>query len=231
MPVRPWVRPPLATAPPVSPWASRDVAASVRDAHPVASLVPISAERWSTPANMITAVRSVGAVSIAMASLATSDLRLLVVAYLVYWVLDVADGAVARRFDHETRLGAVFDIVGDRASALTCVCALVTLRQDLAVPLAIYAVEFAVVDTMLSLGFLGFASVKGPNDMHVVDPTLWRWNWSRPAKAINTGGVVALCLLGQPGPAAVCASVVLALKIWSCCRLRRALRDIVPSLP
>ena len=69
-------------------------------------------------------------------------------------------------------------------------------------PLAIYVIEFAVVDTMLSLGFLAFA-VKGPNDMHLVDATLWRWNWSPPAKAVNTASIVLLCLLGHPALASL----------------------------
>jgi len=182
----------------------------------------IAAERWSTPANMITAVRTIAAVVLAVGALAAGSLRLLVTGYLAYWVLDIADGAVARRLDHETRLGAVFDITADRASSLLCVAALVTLRPTLAVPLAIYVVEFAVVDTMLSLGFLAF-SVKGPNDMHLVDATLWRWNWSPPAKAVNTASIVLLCLLGHPALASGCALAVLAIKLWSCHRLRTAM--------
>jgi CDP-diacylglycerol--glycerol-3-phosphate 3-phosphatidyltransferase len=171
---------------------------------------------------VITAVRTIAAVGLATAALAVGSLTLLVTAYLSYWVLDIADGAVARRFDHETRLGAVFDITADRASSLLCVAALVTLRPGLAVPLGIYVIEFAVVDTMLSLGFLAFA-VKGPNDMHLVDATLWRWNWSPPAKAVNTASIVLLALLGQPALASFGALGVLALKLWSCHRLRTAM--------
>jgi phosphatidylglycerophosphate synthase len=194
----------------------------------VERLVTFGAERWTTPANVITSARTLAAVGLALWALAAGSLRLLVVAYLVYWVLDIADGAVARRFDHETRLGAVFDITADRASSLLCVAALVALRPALAVPLAIYVIEFAVVDTMLSLGFLAFA-VKGPNDMHVVDATLWRWNWSPPAKAINTASIVLLCLLGHPVLASVCALAVLALKLWSCRRLRTAMTHLEAS--
>ena len=186
-------------------------------------LFVIAAERWTTPANVITAVRTLAAVGLALWALAAGSLRLLVIAYLVYWALDIADGAVARHFDHETRLGAVFDITADRVSSLLCVAALVALRPGLAVPLAIYVIEFAVVDTMLSLGFLAFA-VKGPNDMHLVDDTLWRWNWSPPAKAVNTASIVVLCLLGHPALASLCALAVLALKLWSGQRLRTAMR-------
>ena len=187
--------------------------------------VPIAQEPWLTPANVITTVRALGAVTIATAALANGSTSLLVTAYLVYWVLDIADGAVARRFDHETRLGAVLDITVDRASSLLCVGCFVVIRPELAVPLAIYVLEFAVVDTILSLGFLAFA-VRGPNDMHLVDTTLWRWNWSPPAKAVNTASIVLLCLLGQPVLAALCAGAVLVGKLWSCCRLRAALRPV-----
>ena len=194
-------------------------------AQPTAKLytVPIGQEHWRTPANVITSVRALGAVSIATVALATGSISLLVTAYLVYWLLDIADGAVARRFDHETRLGAVFDITVDRASSLLCVACFVMIRPELAMPLAIYVLEFAVVDTMLSLGFLAFP-VRGPNDMHLVDRTLWRWNWSPPAKAVNTASIVLLCLLGQPVLAALCAAAVLAGKLWSCGRLRDDLR-------
>ncbi len=184
--------------------------------------VTIAGERWVTPANLITGARTLGAVGLAAGALATQSLGLLAVAYLVYWVLDVADGAVARRFDHETRLGAVFDITADRASSVLCIAALLALRPNLAVPLAIYVVEFAVVDTMLSLGFLAFP-VRGPNDMHLVDATLWRWNWSPPAKAVNTSSIVILCLLGRPVLASGCALAVLGLKLWSSHRLRAVL--------
>lgn len=183
---------------------------------------PIAGERWTTPANGITAVRTAGAVGLATAALARGSVRLLLIGYLVYWVLGIADGTVARRLGHETRLGAVFDITADRASSLLCAAALVMLRPGLAVPLGVYVVEFAVVDTMLSLGFLAFP-VKGPNDMHLVDIILWRWNWSPPAKAVNTASIVLLCLLGHPVLASVCALAVLALKLWSCQRLRVAL--------
>ncbi len=191
---------------------------------------PIAGERWTTPANLITTARTLVAVGLAVGALAAHSLRMLVTAYLVYWVLDIADGAVARRFDHETRLGAVFDITADRASSVLCVAALATLRPGLAVPLAIYVVEFAVVDTMLSLGFLAFP-VKGPNDMHLVDATVWRWNWSPPAKAVNTASIVLLCLLGRPLLASGCAIAVLGLKLWSGLRLRAVLTDSTPMSP
>jgi CDP-diacylglycerol--glycerol-3-phosphate 3-phosphatidyltransferase len=81
---------------------------------------------------------------------------------------------------------------------------------------------------MLSLGFLAFA-VKGPNDMHLVDRNLWLWNWSRPAKALNTASVVVLCLAGQVVLASLVALVILGIKMRSCVRLRELIRGGVAA--
>lgn len=172
-----------------------------------------------TPPNVITVVRTILSIVLAMAAMAQASAGLLVAAYLVYWVGDMADGEVARRLGLETRIGAILDIVSDRANSLVCAACFVALDPGLALPLTIYVVEFAVVDTMLSLGFLAF-DVLGPNDFHMVDLALWRWNWSRPAKALNTSCIVLACLLGQVGWATVFATVVLVAKILSCLRLR-----------
>ena len=65
--------------------------------------------------NVITLVRTVGAMALAGWAAATGSLTLLVVGYAVYWVGDMADGAVARWREEKTRHGAVLDIVSDRA--------------------------------------------------------------------------------------------------------------------
>jgi phosphatidylglycerophosphate synthase len=179
----------------------------------------VSSEPVLTAPNIITLLRTVVSIALVMAALVQGSENLLVAAYLVYWVGDMADGEVARRLGLETRIGAVFDIVADRANSLTCAACLVALDPRLAVPMAVYVIEFAVIDTMLSLGFLAF-DVKGPNDFHGVDLLLWRWNWSRPAKALNTSCIVLACLAGQVGWATVFALAVLATKVWSCLRLR-----------
>lgn len=176
-------------------------------------------EPVATVPNTITATRTLLSIILGSAALAEQQLSLLVAAYLVYWVGDMADGIAARRLRQETRIGAVFDIVADRASTVLCAAACIALRPDATVPLVVYLVEFAVVDTMLCLGFLAF-SVKGPNDMHVVDLALWRWNWSRPAKATNSALVVLLCVTGRFAAASLLGLALLGIKIWSCARLR-----------
>jgi len=183
-----------------------------------ASPGPVADEPVISAPNAITTLRTIGSIVLAMAALAQASVPLLVASYLVYWVGDMADGEVARRMGLETRVGAVFDIVADRANSLTCAACFVALDPRLALPMAIYVIEFAVVDTMLSLGFLAF-DVLGPNDFHRVDPLLWRWNWSRPAKALNTSCIVLACVAGQVGLATLFAVAVLVTKVWSCFRL------------
>lgn len=192
-------------------WAPTAVPPSSREiAHEPALTLP----------NAVTVLRTVLSVFLALGAVATDSATLLAAAYLVYWLGDMADGEVARRLQLETRIGAVFDIVADRANSLLCAACFVALDPRMALPISIYVVEFAVVDTMLSLGFLAF-EIKGPNDFHTVDLMLWRWNWSRPAKALNTSVIVLTCLAGQAGLATVLACAVLLGKLWSCAQLRR----------
>lgn len=192
-------------------WAPAAVPPSSRE---------VAHEPVVTLPNAITLVRTMASIALAMESMAHRSTGLLIAAYLVYWAGDLVDGEVARQMGLETRIGAVFDIVGDRANSLMCAACFVSLNPSLAVPLAIYAFEFAVIDTMLSLGFLSF-EVKGPNDFHTIDMLLWRWNWSRAAKALNTSSIVFACLAGQVALAVVIAAVVLTIKVWSCVRMRQ----------
>jgi CDP-diacylglycerol--glycerol-3-phosphate 3-phosphatidyltransferase len=171
-------------------------------------------ERIDTVANGVTLARTVAATVLALLALGHGSLRLLVAAYLVYWVGDILDGHVARALGQETRIGAVFDIVSDRTCTTLCAAAFVVVSPQVLVPITVFLVQFCVVDTMLSLTFLCFP-IKGPNDFHQVDRTLHRWNWSPAAKALNTSVVVLLSVAGMPLAATVCALAVLGVKVWS----------------
>ena len=107
-----------------------------------------------------------------LAAVARTDLAMLGLAYAVYWAGDVADGWLARRLGQETRTGAVFDIVGDRACTVLLCAGLVAARPGAWLVGAVFLVSFAVVDTMLSLSFLHW-DLLGPNDFHRVDRTVW----------------------------------------------------------
>ncbi|MEV4641504.1 CDP-alcohol phosphatidyltransferase family protein [Actinoplanes sp. NPDC049548] len=151
----------------------------------------------NTP-NAITAVRTVVAMALAVSAVARPSVALTAGAYVTYWAGDILDGFAARRLDQETRAGAVFDIVADRACTALCAAALLVLRPDVALPIAVFLAQFMVADCLLSLSFLRWPLL-GPNYFGSVHRGVYRWNWSPAAKALNTGGVVGLALLA-PSP-------------------------------
>ena len=161
---------------------------------------------------------------LAVLALHQESVTLLVAAYLTYWIGDMLDGFTARRLDQETRIGAVLDIICDRANTTLCAAAFIVVQPDVVVPVGIFLVQFCVIDFMLSLSFLYFP-IKGPNDFHLVDGPLYRWNWSPPAKAVNTSVVILLCLVGLPWVAAAVALAVGAAKVASLVRLRRIMAE------
>ena len=176
---------------------------------------------FTTVPNLVTLARTVGSVVLAVAAIVAHSWPLLIAAYAVYWAGDTLDGIVARRLDQETRAGAVFDIVRDRACTSLCLAALLMLKPVMAVPLGIFLVQFMVLDTMLSLSFLMWPLVS-PNYFARVDRRVHRWNWSPPAKVLNTAAVVLLVLV-SPSPVypAVLATAVLGVKIASMVRVAR----------
>src|SRR5262245_17978473 len=75
-----------------------------------------AAGHYTVP-NVITAVRTIAVVVLAVHAIATPSAATTCAAFLTYWVGDILDGFAARRLRQETRAGAVADIVADRASA------------------------------------------------------------------------------------------------------------------
>ena len=152
--------------------------------------------RVGTVPNAVTLVRTVLAMGLGAYALVEQSGRVLLLAYAVYWVGDMLDGWSARRLRQETRLGAVLDIVADRACCAVLCCGLIVLVPELWPAVAVFLLQFMVVDCVLSLSFLRWR-IDTPNDFHVVDPTVWRLNWSPVAKAANTAGVVASVAVGS----------------------------------
>lgn len=178
-------------------------------------------ESFLTWANAVTAVRTIAAVTLGMSAAGQQSLSLLVASLAVYWVGDIADGTVARLTGRETRIGAVFDIVSDRLCSAVFYLGLVWLIPDLWVPVAIYLAQFMVVDMFLSLAFLAWP-IRSPNYFYVVDHVLWRWNWSKPGKAVNSAAFAVLLLVTRDVWLGVAiAAGLLALKSWSIIRLGR----------
>ena len=178
-------------------------------------------ERLGTSANVITFVRTVTAVVLAGMAAQRGSITLLVVSLVVYWAGDSLDGFVARVRGCETRIGAVLDILCDRFCAASFYLGLVWLQSDLAVPVFVYLTEFMVVDCFLSLAFLAWP-LRSPNYFYVVDRRLWLWNWSKPAKAVNSSAFAVLLLVTQS--VWLCTGVagaLLLLKLMSLVRLVR----------
>ena len=175
-------------------------------------------ERLLTGATVITAVRTIASVVLAAMATHQQNLTLLVVALGVYWVGDMLDGFYARVRDCETRIGAVLDIMCDRFNAAAFYIGLAWLQPDLSPAIFVYLAEFMVIDCFLSIAFLAWP-IRSPNYFFVVDRTIWLWNWSKPAKAINSALFAVLLLVtGWMWVGLVIATALLVLK---CVSLRR----------
>jgi CDP-diacylglycerol---glycerol-3-phosphate 3-phosphatidyltransferase len=178
-------------------------------------------ERIGTSATVITFVRTIIAVLLAALAAQQESLTLLVAALVVYWAGDSLDGFVARIRGCETRIGAVLDILCDRFCAASFYLGLVWLQHDLALPVFLYLAEFMVIDCFLSIAFLAWPA-RSPNYFYVIDRPIWAWNWSKPAKAVNSSLFAVLLLLTGAvwlGVAIACA--LLVLKTASLVRLAR----------
>ena len=178
-------------------------------------------ERLLTGATVITGVRTIASVVLAAMAAHQQSLTLLVVALGVYWVGDMLDGFYARVRDCETRIGAVLDIMCDRFNAAAFYIGLAWLQPDLSPAIFVYLAEFMVIDCFLSIAFLAWP-IRSPNYFFVVDRTIWLWNWSKPAKAVNSALFAVLLLVtGWMWVGLVIATALLVLKCVSLGRLMR----------
>jgi phosphatidylglycerophosphate synthase len=184
--------------------------------------VPVAIRIGNVP-NLVTVTRTIAAVVLGIVALLQRSPELLVAAYATYWIGDMLDGWSARRLDQETRIGAVLDILSDRACTAVLAGAFLVLRPDAAAPMGVFLLQFMVLDCLLSMAFLGWP-IKSPNDFHLVNRSVYRLNWSPPAKALNTSAVVLAMLMGWIGLATVIAVAVCVLKAWSARRVL-TLRD------
>ena len=179
----------------------------------------LASEPWRTWANGATVARTVAAVPLGVVALVERSVPLLVAAYVVYWFGDILDGWLARRLHQETRLGAVLDIVTDRASTAVLVAALLVVQPDLWLALTVFLLQFLVVDCVASLAFLCWGLVS-PNHFHLVDRRVWQLNWSPAAKTTNSAAVILAVAAGWPVLATVIATAQLAVKCWTAYRIR-----------
>ncbi|RLV48403.1 alcohol phosphatidyltransferase [Nocardioides mangrovicus] len=193
-------------------------------------------ERVWTEATMVTVVRTIVCVGLAGAAAYQRELWLLVVALVVHWVGDSIDGWWARVRDCETRTGATLDILSDRFDLAAFYIGLGWLLPHLMPAIGLYLAEFLVVDCFISLAFL-FWPITSPNYFYVVDRTIWRYNWSKPAKAVNSAlfGVLLLVTRDQAWGVWLGGAIALALLVYKCVALGQVMRLGLPmptaSLP
>ena len=171
-----------------------------------------------TLASVVTLARTVLCVAFGLAGVARSSGWLLLLALGVYWLGDVADGAIARRRDEETLTGAVLDICADRLCVAVVYLGFVLDHPEFVGALGVYLVEFMLIDAALSLAFLRWP-LAGPNYYIRIDRLVWLLNWWPPAKLVNSAVPALLCVwLGSPDVALVVAVALLTLK--SACLVR-----------
>lgn len=180
-------------------------------------------EPLGTWPNVVTAVRVVLALALVGVALGTGDSRYLLAALAVYLVLDMVDGIAARRLRQETRAGALFDVLGDRVSSMAIWIPWAVLHPDVIAPVLVYALEFVVVDGLLSTLWLAWPLLSC-NYVARVDPVVYRLNWSTPAKAANSGCLLVLVLLWpQPVLGVIGVGGILLVKLYCLVRLHRLL--------
>lgn len=163
-----------------------------------------SVERLFTGATVITFVRTVITLAIAVWAAYDESLTWIVIGLVTYWVGDSIDGEWARWRDCETRMGAVVDMMCDRLSCGALYVGLIWLQPGgwisedpmtwIGIPIGIYLFEFMVIDMYLSLAFLAWP-IRSPNYFHVIDRRIYLWNWSRVGKAANSGAFAVILLV------------------------------------
>ena len=177
------------------------------------------AEPWGTWANGVTTLRTVLCLALAALAVGWGRQDLLLAALAVYWAGDVADGAIARRLGQETRGGALFDVIADRACSLAFWLPWAVWHPDVVWPVALYVLEFAVVDAVLSVMWLAWPLLSC-NYTARVDRLVHRLNWWAPAKVLNTAGLVVLVVVWpSPWLASGFVLAVLGVKVFSLRRL------------
>jgi CDP-diacylglycerol---glycerol-3-phosphate 3-phosphatidyltransferase len=176
-------------------------------------------ETLLTPASYITMIRTLVAVALAVYALVSHEQLFLLYALGFYWIGDIADGLVARYFHHETRSGALFDIVADRLCVSLIYMIYASFHPEVAWAIGLYLVEFIFIDGFLSLSFL-FWPLLSPNYFYLVDKRIFDLNWSLIGKAVNSSLFLFVTVLFHSlALSLVVVSVVIMIKIYSLRRL------------
>lgn len=184
--------------------------------------IDFSLERrpW-TWANLVTVVRAIGGTAVFAFAASTDSAGWNYAGLLIYWMLDILDGYLARALHQETRLGAQMDILADRLLMAFFYLNYVSLNPEAMLPVSLFLFSFMGLDNYLSNQFLRWP-ILSANYFSAVDHRLWALNWSPAGKALNSGLVTILLIaFSSPWPATAAATAIIAVKTHSCVRLHQ----------
>jgi CDP-diacylglycerol--glycerol-3-phosphate 3-phosphatidyltransferase len=180
----------------------------------------VEIEPWFTWANLTTAIRVVAGVVIFAYAAAAHSATWNYAGLVVYWVLDVVDGFLARTLDEETRLGAQLDILADRLLVAFFYLNFVALHPDMVVPVTLFLFQFMGIDHYLSNQFMRWP-IKSPNYFYSIDRTIWSWNWSPAGKLLNSAVVTTVIIVTRsPMWSSLTCIAIIVLKVWTAIRMR-----------
>ncbi len=157
---------------------------------------PLPPESTFSIPNVITVIRFVGSLVFFMLAIVKKDLTYNYVGLVVHWIGDVVDGNWARFFKQETIVGAEIDIIADRVGFLFFYVLYLVFKPELALPVALFVINFALIDFYLSYQFLKFDLIS-INYFYKVDRTVYKLNFNFLGKAANTV-VITLTLIFFP---------------------------------
>jgi len=183
---------------------------------------PLPPESIFSIPNVITVIRFVGSLVFFILAIEKMDLTYNYIGLAIHWIGDMADGNYARFFKQETIFGAEIDIIADRVGFLFFYIIYLVFKPELALPVALFVINFAFIDFYLSYQFLKFDLIS-INYFYKVDRTVYKLNFSFLGKPANTV-VVTLTLIFFPQYwlfAAVFAIGLIVVKCYSIYRLHR----------
>ncbi len=157
---------------------------------------PLPPESTFSIPNVITVIRFVGSLVFFILAIVKMDLTYNYIGLVVHWIGDMLDGNYARFFKQETILGAEIDIIADRVGFLFFYVIYLVFRPELALPVALFVINFAFIDFYLSYQFLKFELIS-INYFYKVDQTVYKLNFSFLGKPANTV-VITLTLIFFP---------------------------------
>jgi len=112
----------------------------------------------------------------------------------LHWLGDWLDGFWAKTFNQRTILGAELDIIADRVESLFFFINFIFFHPGLALPVALYMINFAFVDFYLSYQFIKF-NIISVDFFYLVDRKVFKLNFSQPGKFANSTVIPLLLIL------------------------------------